>query len=349
MDLPDIADRRLARILRCIDGEQTTFWYASYAGCSTRDAATIDELGFDNVPLAGIADPYPILFFEQLFGCELLIEDKEKPSFFNTWPLPIVNGLGDISALSVDLDSHAVWQGYWRAVSEYLADTPDGMRLPVAAKGFYPLDLACNMCGTQNLFTWMCEAEDEITLLLTKITDLFLDVWERMRATGLSMVTGTGFPCANCSDLQLPSISPDVIRRVVLPCYRRVARACGGTFLALYSADLSLLEEVMAQEWVTGCSFDKRLPLPEIKQVIGDKVFMLPNYAYDDQLDRPTPRDGIYWNPIVQCHGRDVDEVYSEMNGHCSMVVTIERPTLAEVVQVRDRLRSGRPTGDEIP
>jgi len=97
----------------------------------------------------------------------------------------------------------------------------------------------------------------------------------------------------------------------------------------------------MNQDWVIGCSLDKRLPLPEIRDVIGKKVFNVANYAYDDTLDRPTARDGIYWNPIVQCHSRDIGRIYSGMNGECSMAVTIERPTLGEVVRVRDQLLYG--------
>jgi len=226
---------------------------------------------------------------------------------------------------------------------DYKAGTPTGERLPIVARAFYPLDLACNMCGATNLLTWMYDAPDEVAALFDKITDLFLEVWAKAAATGLAMVTGLGFPCANCSDLQLPSISPEMIRRFVLPCYERVGRACGGTFLALYSADLSVLQEVMIQDWAIGGSFDKRLPLREIRNVIGKKAFILPNYAYDDTLDRPTARDGIYWNPIVQCHSRDLDRIYSEMDGHCSMVVTIERPKLDEVIRARDRLTIARP------
>lgn len=336
--LPDIVGKQTEKIQRCLRGERTTFWCASYAGYSVSDVPKLNELGFDNFPVAPIADPCRILFFEQLFGCELRVDDRENASFFNTWPLPVIEKPADISALSADLDNHPVWRGYRQALFDYVAGTPTDERLPIVARGFYPLDLACNMCGTGNLLTWMYEAPDETAALFSKITDLFLEVWAKATATGLEMVTGLGFPGANCSDLQLPCISPEMIRRFVLPCYERVGRACGGTFLALYSADLSVLREVLNQDWVIGCSFDKRLPLPGIRNVIGKKVFNLPNYAYDDTLDRPTARDGIYWNPIVQCHSRDIDSIYSEMNGQCSMVVTIERPSLDAVVRARDRL-----------
>ena len=92
---------------------------------------------------------------------------------------------------------------------------------------------------------------------------------------------------------------------------------------------------------IIGCAFDKRLSLATIKQYIGAKVFLLPDYIFDDAFDRPTCRDGIYCNPIVQSYSRELTTVYQELADSCTLAIAIERPSLAEVCAVRRDLLQG--------
>jgi len=342
LPLKSITDELDRKIQSCLSGrKQTHFWYASFAGANANHIGQLYEMGFDNYPLAPVEDPHRILFFEKLFGCDICVKDKSAPSFFNTWPVPKIRCRSDLVCLKPDLNDNVVCQEYLNAVSCYLDFTTGENQLPVAARAFYPLDLACNLCGAENLFAWMLEAEEDVLQFFDRMADLYLAVRERLLGFGARLVNALGFPCVTCSDLQLPCLSADMIRRFVLPCYEKVARACGGAFIGLDCCDIGLLEEVMGFDWLVGCSFDRRLPLAEIRRTIGKKIFVLPYYAYDDGFDRPTLKDGIYWNPIVQCHSRNAEDVYREMAQQCNMVIIIERPGLQDVVAVRKRMLAG--------
>jgi hypothetical protein len=340
--LQSIAAARDRKVQACLrGGVRTHFWYAGAAEEGAGDIAQLHRMGFDNYPLAPIDDPHGFLFFEELFGCDIVVQDRAAPSPFTTWPLPKFASPDEMPASAPALDGHPIWHAYFGAVREYLDSVDGAERLPLPARGFSPLDLACNLCGTANLFLWMKEAADGVHRLFDVAADLYLAVRGRLRDAGVSMVNYLGFPCVSCSDLQMPAISPDAIRRFVLPCYAKVARACGGAFIGLDCDDASLFGEVMRLDWLLGCSFDRRLPLPLIRREIGQKVFVLPHHAYDEGLDRPTLKDGLYWNPIVQCHSRDAEAVFRELAESCSMAITIVRPRLAEVVEVRNRMRGG--------
>jgi hypothetical protein len=342
--LQTIAAALDSKIRAClVEGQRTHFWFASFPGAGLDRIEELHALGFDNYPLAPIRDPYPILFFEKIFGCEICVQDRSAPSFFNTWPIPRFNAPAELAGLPPDLEAQPAWREYLAAVDDYLAATPPPERLSVAAKAFCPLDLACNLCGAENVFVWMHEAPAEIRALFDGMADLYLAARRRLLKCGARLVNGRGFPGLTCSDLQLPSISPDMIRRFILPCYAKVARACGGAFVGCDWSDPDLLEEVMHCDWVLGGSCDRRLSPAEIRRSLGRKILVLPYYAYDDTLDRPTPRDGLYWNPIVQCHSRDAEAVYREIGRQGSLAIYIERPSLAEVIAVRKRMESAFP------
>ncbi|MBI4027629.1 MAG: hypothetical protein HY360_21765 [Verrucomicrobia bacterium] len=331
--LADIAreqDAKISAYLR--KRERTRFWYA---GCGDASLPQLHALGFDNYPLAKIAFKDPIFFFERILGCSTHVLDGQAGSFFHTWCQPMIESPGDIRQATFNLETNETWQTYLDAVARY-ADA--GGDLPVGDLAFYPLDLASNLCGTERFFTWMIDAPEHVEFLFDRISDLYLETRRRLLRLGIRLVNHLGFPCVYCSDLQLPYLSPPLVERFILPQYERVARECGGMFLALLQSNMRILERVMATDAILGCSFDKRLPLEEIKRRIGRKLFVLDHYLYDDALDRPTCRDGTYWNPIVQDYSREIEEVFRVLGGTTSLITCIERPSLHEVLGVRDGL-----------
>ena len=336
--LQDIGRTQDSRLRACLAGRQRTrLWFASYP----TDEAYADQLlrlhalGFDNYLLERLAYEHRVFFLERLLGCRMSIVDGREGSFAHTWCVPIVHESADIDGLRVDLGTSPVWRRYTDDVAR--ADRT----LPVEGLGLCPLDTACSLCGAERLFTWMIDAPAEVERLFDLIGELFIECRRRVSALDMRQVEGHGLPCVYFSDLQMAHLSPAHIERFVLPTYEKVAREFGGALFALQTSDIGLLERVMAGDWVVGCAFDKRLALGDIRRAIGDKLFVINNYAYDDALDRPTSRDGLVWNPIVQTHSRDLEEAFRELSRTCSMVIGIERPSLDEVCRARQALIGG--------
>lgn len=320
---------------------QTRLWHAScpMPGSYADSMSALHALGFDNAPFGAVDFGNGIFFYEQVMGCRLKVLDGREGSFFHTWCEPIISSPEQIDRLEVDLRANPVWEAYGAAVRRYVASTPPAAALPLTPWACCPLDLACSLCGAERLYTFMYDAPGEVETLFARITDTYLETRRQMEATGVRWITGLGFPGVYISDLHLPGLQPAFVERFVLPSYERLVRECGGGIVAVHSADTGVLTRILAWDDVVGCFFDKRLPFPAIRDRLGNKLFMIANYAYDDAVDRPTLKGGMYWNPIVHSYSRELDAVYGEFARDFSMLVMIERPTLDEVCRVRDGLR----------
>ncbi len=296
------------------------------------------EAGFDNYPLLSAPPEETLFLFERMLGCRVRAGDGQAGSTFNTWCEPVVDSPRDIRRLSVDLDGGDDWRSFELALSA--SRRGDAQCLPAAEIPFTPLDWACNLCSAERLFMWLYDAEDDVAALLEMLCDLYLQVRLRIDSLGVTTRNWLGFPCVYCNDLQMGSLSPAMIDRFILPRYRQVARRCGGMILALHTNDLGIVGKVAGCDDFIGCCFDKRLPLADIRRLIGRTIFVMLNYAYDDSLPGPAFRDGLYWNPIVQSYSRGIDQVYRELADECSMIFLIERPRLDQVCNERDRLQN---------
>jgi hypothetical protein len=73
--------------------------------------------------------------------------------------------------------------------------------------------------------------------------------------------------------------------------------------------------------------------------MLGGKLFVINSYMHDEAADRPFLRGGMWWNPIVQTHGRDLAGVWAALAAECSLLVTMDRPSLAAACRARDELR----------
>lgn len=334
--LCSIASAQDARIGHYLATRQRThFWYA---GCLDASVPRMHELGFDNYPLLGVPHEKTLFLFERVMGCNLRTVGSGAVTTFNTWCEPVIVEPRDVHRLSPKLTCSAAWDSYERALAACRHSSGACADIPAPMLSFSPLDCACNLCSAEKLFTWIHDAEDVVAALLDLLCDLYLEARAQVARMGLETRNLFGFPCVYCNDLQLANVSPATIKRLVLPRYERVARECGGMILALHSNDLNIVERVTRSDGFLGCLFDRRLPLGDIRRVIGKTLFVLMNSPYDDSLDRPTWRDGMYWNPIVQSYNRELDEVYGELAGECSMILHISRPRLDQVCRERARL-----------
>ncbi len=344
--LPGMVRAHDARIRSCLEGRsQAHFWHACcpMSGPTEARLQRFQALGFDNYPLAQIpavdALRTYLFFFERILGAKVVSPAGHDGDFFQTWCQPWISSAAQVSGLRVDLGASPLWQAYEKAISDYLAHTPADQRLPVAFMGLSPFDIACNVCGPEPFCLMLHDEPEAAAGLLDFIVTLLVDAHRRIRGLGTRLVSPYGFPGVYISDLQLPLLSPAHVGGLVLPCYERIAKECGGLTFALLSADLDVLRAALRMDGLVGCSFDKRLPLPEIRKHLGRKIFVIFSYCYDDALEAPTLRDGIWWNPIVQSYSRELPQVYREMAAGHNLLIGIDRPSLAEVLALRSGLQ----------
>jgi hypothetical protein len=182
---------------------------------------------------------------------------------------------------------------------------------------------------------------DDITAvdqLFNYLAGIYISCFNQLKDTGIEIKNMYGFPGVYCNDLQMPYISPYMIRRFILPCYERVARACDGLIVSINCSDVVLAEEMLNLDGVIGATFHMGIPIQEIRRLLGRKLFVMNHYVYLNELDKPTLIDGIYCNPIVQSYSRELELVWQELSPYCSMLVTIERYSLDQVVKTRNNL-----------
>lgn len=348
--LSSIVHHQNAKIAACLaGGGPVQFWFAQCPQMwgAPEHYPVLQQRGFDNYPVACIpavdAVRTYLFFFERLLGAEVGAVDGQMGDFFHSWCVPLIREPEDVYRLSAELDKSPLWGQYMAAMQSYVEETPVAERLPVVFPGFSPLDMACNLCGAEDFLLMLYEEPEAADHLLGTITDLLVDAYLRVKCLDVRLVTSHGLPGVYCSDLQMPYVSPPLLMRFLLPRYARIATACGGLCLALLSPDEEILTAVLAMDRVLGCAFDKRLPLAAIKQRLGKKFFLLPNYIYEDDLDKPTFHNGAYCNPIVQSYSRELTMVFRELADRCNMLISIERFSLDEVCAVRDGLRNSLP------
>jgi len=343
--LATIVSHQDAKIADCLaGGGPMLFWYAQcpLAGDQTAQSTRLHELGFDNYPVAYLpgldAVQTYLFFFERILGVTLHGVEGGMGDFFRTWCPPLIHQPDEVWHLAIDLAASPTWYAYETVIRNYLRETPVAERLPIVFPGLSPLDMACNLCGTEQFFLLLYEAPDAADHLLGFLTDLLIEAYHRIAGLGARLVTAHGFPGVYCSDLQMPYISPPLLARLLLPRYARLAAACGGLCCAVLCADVDIMASILSIDGVIGCAFDKRLPLNDLAENLASKLFLLPHYCYHDTLDVPTVQDGIYCNPIVQSYSRELPALYQALAGRANLAISIERPSLAEVCAVREAL-----------
>lgn len=344
LSLPAIARQRDAKIDALLAGASPIcFWYAMCPpeGMVEEHGRRLHALGFDNYPLARIPaidalQPH-LFFFERILGAEME-QVGDNGDFFHTWCRPLIHCPDDISRLTTSPDASPLWQAYEAAIAAYLEATLPEERLPVGFPGLSPLDIAAALCGAESLFLLLYEEPEAAERLLDTITTLIIAAFRRVRALGADPRNPYGFPGVYCNDLHLPSLSPAHVARLMLPCYTRLAVECGGLILSLLSADIDILRQALRMDGLIGCTFDKRLPLEAIAEVLGNKLFVVQHYVFHDEFDTPTFHNGSWCNPIVQCYSRELPDIYRAFAERHNLLITLDRPSLAEVCATRQAL-----------
>lgn len=312
-----------------------SFIYAYFPGSGKPEGIIrAHEAGFNNYPTAKVRNPKGLYFFEQLMGCGLHSSSPDNQNTFNTWCEPVIGGPGEIEKISLDMSGSEIWLSYEKSLLDYLEITPEDLRLPLNSLSWCPLDTACALCGAENLFMWMYEYEEAVDDLLNRVVDAHLAVFNAIKNLGFKQVNLYGFPCLYANDLLAVNLSPQMIERFLLPCYEKAARAWGGILLILNCPDTDLAGKVIEQDYVIGAGLDSKIPLSEINGMIGGKLFMMNHYLHDPAYDKPTFVDGMWVNAIGGVSIEYLQEACRELAGK-NLLITIERRTLEEVIEIR--------------
>jgi len=335
----------LIDIARCLDERFAAFFQQSspargwYANCPMPgDRAAVYQqwhaAGFWNYPFAEVPFADTWLFFERLAGGRSHVLDGQRGSTFHTWCEPAILLPADIDRIPAKVTGLPLWQVYETAVL-----AARGL-LPIPLMAFTPLDWACSLCGTERFFLLMLDDAGTAEALLDRLTALYLSCCRRLQTLKIASRMPFGFPGIYVNDLQMPYLSPAHVARFVLPQYERVADEFGPMLLSLNCADVGVMRRVLAMEGVIGCAFDKRLPLPVITEHLGSKLFVISNYIYHRDFDRPTLHRGTYCNPIVQTYSEEIEKVCRVIGPGHRLLIILERHSFAEVCAARSRLES---------
>lgn len=338
--LIEVAQAQDEKIASYLEKKKGSFIYAYFPNSGDADGVVrAHAAGFDNYPFAKVRNPNGLYFIERLLGCSLRTSGEGSSNTFNTSCEPIIRDAGDILKLDMNFGNKEIWQEYKESIEAYKAAVPESEKLPMQSLNMSPFDVACSLCGTENLFIWMYEEPEAADLLLNKAMNAYLWLFYSIKRLGMKQVNLYGFPCLYANDLLLVNLSPEMIARFMLPLYERAARSWRGLMLAINSPDTGLIKRITGEDWIVGCCIDKRVALSEVREMIGDRLLIVNHCLRDPRYDKPTLVDGMWVNPIIQSHGDDLEGVWRALKDK-NLLVTIERRTLEEVVDTLHSLKS---------
>jgi len=325
------------KIARQINGGRELFINASYpSALPYYDYLTeLRDNGFDNYPVVNIKNPDAIFFMEKIIGCEMRYTEG-KNDFFHTFCVPVIKSAGDIDKINTDLDNNPVWNNYCERIRAHSV-SPEAV-LPVSLPAFCPLDNACAIMGPGEFLTLLADDINGAMHIIGFISGLYMEMVTRIKKSNVKTKDPNGYPGTYASDLNTMNISPKMLEKII-PFYEKTANFAGGMTLGIAVSDISLMKDIVSVPPFYGFSFDSRLKLEDISKILGKKLFIIDNHIYDDELNGVTLKNGIYVNPIVSSHSRNITEVFREFSDSHSIMGTIYRYNKQEAVDVLNILK----------
>jgi len=325
------------KIKRQINGSKEHFISASYPSSLTYYdyMHELHDSGFDNYPVVNIANPEAIFFMEKIIGCKMRYIDG-KSDFFHTFCIPYITKAGDVDKINIDLSSNLVWNGYYGKIQGHTV-SPAAI-LPISLPAFCPLDTACAIMGVSEFLTLLADDMCGANHVIDFICDLYIAIVERIKKLNVRTIGAIGYPGTYISDLNTINISPKTLEKI-MPFYEKTAEFCGGMTLNIAVPDISLMRDIVNIPSFYGFFFDSRLKLKDISKILGKKLFIIYNYIFDDKLDKVTLKEGVYVNPIVHAHSRNITEVFDELAEDHSIMALICRNDKQETIDVLHKIK----------
>jgi hypothetical protein len=188
-----------------------------------------------------------------------------------------------------------------------------------------PGDLLVAMLGTERCYLELYDHPDEIARLLERITDLYIE-WGKTQLEVIPRFMGgycnqyglwTPGPIVRTQEDYAVNISPEVFRKFILPCTRRVVEAFewqvvhthSATHLAEWLVDLPGLTALEFAIDPSGPTLDELLPrLGRILERVPVIVLGSLSQRQVDFLARELPGGGLWFDVEIVPEGADVAE-----------------------------------------
>jgi len=245
------------------------------------------EYGFDTVPVLTAHDrhcegpAFGTRFLAAVVGAEVIfpegLPEKERIGW-RAAVKPLISDISEIGRLEdVDVSQSPTLLAILRAYEE-LAEIAQG-RIPFTRYSpTLPLDFAADVVGHERFFELVGADPEGAARLIDVCTDKWLDMMRlQEQAAGGNVTSYLYQPGIYVHDMILSYLSPESIRRIVIPYNARLAAAFGGVALQINHPDESLLDDYAGLRDVCAYGFKQDWSAERILALLRDKAVLTAN------------------------------------------------------------------------
>jgi len=257
---------------------------------SVASALESRRYGFGTVPVLSTHDrhydgpAFGARFLSAIMGAQVLFPGSlpaEERTGLRAGVKPLIESAAEIDRLhDVDVSGSPALRAILRAFEE-LAEIVQG-RIPfIRYAPTLPLDFAADLIGHERFFELAAADPDEFARLIDVCTDKWLEIiCLQERAVGGELAGYHYQPGCYINDMILRYLSPETIRRVVIPYNARLSAAFNGVTLCIDHSDHSLLEDYARLPDLHGCGFKHDWPASRVLKLLRDNTLLTPSLAW---------------------------------------------------------------------
>lgn len=245
------------------------------------------EYGFDTVPALAAHNrhyegpAFGTRFLAAVVGGEIVfpegLPEKERIGW-RAAVKPLISDISEIALLEdVDVSQSPTLLAILRAYEE-LAEIVQG-RIPFTRYSpTLPLDFAADIVGHERFFELVAADPEGAARLIDVCTDKWLQMMRlQQQAAGGDMASYLYQPGVYVHDMILSYLSPESIRRIVIPYNARLAAAFGGIALQINHPDESLLHDYARLPGVCAYGFKQPWSAPRVLDTVRNKAVLTAN------------------------------------------------------------------------
>ena len=246
--------------------------------------------GFDSVPVLFAHDrhyrgpAFGTRFLAAVMGAEITFPDGLPPAERIGWRAgvkPLIEDISEIGRLEdVDVSQSVLLKAILQAYEE-LAQIVRGRMAFVRYSPTLPLDFAADIIGHERLFELIAADPDAAARLLDVCTRKWLEMMRlQERAAGGAVASYMYQPGIYVHDMILPYLSPEAIRRLVIPYNARLSAAFGGIALHINHPDPSLLDDYARLPGICACGFKQDWPPKPVLDLLAGNAVLTVSLAW---------------------------------------------------------------------
>jgi len=254
---------------------------------TVRPALESRQHGFDTAPVLAAHDrhyegpAFGTRFLAAVMGAEIVfpegLPEKERIGW-RAAVKPLISDVAEIALLEdVDVSQSPVLGAILRAYEE-LAEIVRG-RIPFTRYSpTLPLDFAADVISHERFFEILAADPEGAARLIDVCTDKWLEMMRlQERAAGGNVTSYLYQPGICVHDMILSYVSPESIRRIVIPYNARLAAAFGGIALQINHPDESLLHDYAGLAGICACGFKQDWSVEGILAFLQNKAVLTAN------------------------------------------------------------------------